>query len=117
MDQLPIKRLLLDSHIACEEGLYEFTIDCGAIYFGAVYNSDGDLTNVAQYFYTEACSRDDMQQSIGDKQLLSVDNRDYPVKSYLLTKNDADGTEWLRFHTIVPQSVDPDYFYQKYVGE
>jgi hypothetical protein len=57
-----------------------------------------------------------MQQAIGDKQLLSVDNRDYPVKSYLLTKNEH-GTEWLRFHAIIPQSVNPDYFYQKYVGE
>ncbi|MDF2928916.1 MAG: hypothetical protein K0Q75_1154 [Anaerospora sp.] len=51
-----------------------------------------------------------------EDELLSVDCRDFPAKAYLLTKEEQ-GNEWLRFHAIVPDEIDPDYFYQKYLGE
>jgi len=116
MNQLPVKRVLLDSRVANEDGTYEFTVDCGVVYFGAVYDNDGNLITVDQYFYTESCSRNDLENSVDNNELLSVDNRDYWAKTYLLTKQEGDN-EWLRFHAVVPQEIDPDYFHQKYIGE
>lgn len=116
MSELPVKKVFLDSETANEDGLFEFTVDCGAVYFGAVYDGDGQLTTVDQYFYTENYSREDLESAAKNVQLLSVDTRDYKPKTYLLTKMESE-QEWLRFHAIVPQEINPDYFYQKYVGE
>lgn len=116
MSQLPVKRVFLDSDIAAEDGIFEFVIDCGAVYFGAVYDSEGELTTVDQYFFSETYSREDLESASQDDQLLSVDNKDYWAKTYLLSKIKS-GQEWLRFHAVVPQEINPDYFYQKYVGE
>ncbi len=116
MTQLPIKRVFIDSRTANEDGNYEFTIDCGAVYFGAAYDNDGSLLAVDQYFYTDSCSQNDLERAVNGKDLLSVDIKDYPVKTYLLNKHER-GNEWLRFHAVVPQDVDPDYFHQKYIGE
>lgn len=116
MIEVPVKKIFVDSDTAVRNGIYEFTIDCGAVYFGAVYDGDGQLTAIDQYFYTEEASHDDMAEAAGDNQLLNVDSKDYWAKTYLLTKEEKD-QEWLRFHAVVPQTIDPDYFYQKYIGE
>lgn len=116
MSQLPIKRVFLDSDVVNEDGLFEFTVDCGAVYFGAVYDGDGQLTTVDQYFYTDTYSREDLESAAKNIQLLTVDDRDYQAKTYLITKVE-NGQEWLRFHAVVPQKINPDYFYQKYIGE
>jgi hypothetical protein len=115
MDQVPVDRIFLDIRTPMDNGSYEFTIDCGAVYFGAEYDDDGTLIAVDQYFYTDAFSRDDMEDSADNDALLSVDDRDFPLKVYLLTKQES-GTEWLRFHAVVPEEINPDYFYQKYLG-
>ncbi|MDD4601677.1 hypothetical protein SDC9_27462 [bioreactor metagenome] len=115
MSVLPVKRVFLDSDAANEDGLFEFTIDCGAVYFGAVYDGDGQLTTIDQYFYTENYSREDLDSAAKTVQLLAIDNRDYKAKTYLITKLE-NGQEWLRFHAVVAQEINADYFYQKYVG-
>ncbi|SDF48515.1 hypothetical protein [Sporolituus thermophilus] len=116
MTRIPVKRILFDSRTPDDNNTFEFTIDCGAVYFGAVYDGDGSLLTIDQYFYTDNFSRDDLDSVVVDDQLLAVDDRDFPTKTYLLTKGIA-GNEWLRFHAVVPDEIDPDYFYQKYVGE
>lgn len=116
MSAVPVERVFLDTRTPAMTGEYEFTIDCGAVYFGAVYSDEGTLQFVDQYFYTESFSRDDMDEALGVDDLLFVDNRDYPVKTYLLTKEDG-GDEWLRFHAVVPEEIDPAYFRQKYGGQ
>jgi hypothetical protein len=116
MSQVPVERIYLDLRTPDVTGQYEFTIDCGAVYFGAVYDDDGTLIAVDQYFYTENFSRDDMEDAIDTNELLFIDNRDYPVKSYLLTKEEG-GNEWLRFHAVVPEEINADYFHQKYIGD
>lgn len=116
MSPVPVEGVFLDIRTPDTQGEYEFTVDCGAVYFGAVYDGDGDLLAVDQYFYTEAFSRDDMEETLEIDELLSVDNRDFPVKTYLLSKEEQ-GKEWLRFHAVVPDQISPDYFYQKYIGD
>lgn len=116
MSRLPIKSIYLDSRMPDEDGTYEFTIDCGAVYFGAVYDDQGDLMFIDQYFYTDDFSQDNLTEAISQAELLTVENRDYPVKAYLLNKN-VDGNEWHRFHAIVTDSINPDYFHQKYIGD
>lgn len=116
MSQIPVKRVYLDSQNANETGNYEFTIDCGAVYFGAVYDNDGDLMTVDQYFYTERNSRDDLESAADSSELLSVDKRDFRSRTYMLTKDDGKN-EWIRFHAVVPQDINPDYFHNKYIGE
>ena len=115
MSRVPVERVFLDSRTPDTTGEYEFTIDCGAVYFGAVYSGEGSLQFVDQYFYTESFSREDMEEAADVTDLMFVDDRDYPVKTYLLTKED-DGNEWLRFHAVVPVVIDPEYFRQKYNG-
>jgi len=116
MGNLPIKKVLLDSQTATDEGEYEFIIDCESVYFNALYDNEGSLQCVDQYFYTEKRSYSDIESATKERELLSVDQHDFPVKSYLLAKQ-QQGNEWLRFHAVVPKMVDPDYFHQKYLGE
>ncbi|HMM21728.1 MAG TPA: hypothetical protein PKA10_13505 [Selenomonadales bacterium] len=116
MSPVSVDRIFFDIRTPAITGDYEFTVDCGAVYFGAVYNDDGTLRAIDQYFYTEAFSRDDMEEALEMDELLSVDSRDFPVKTYLLSREEA-GNEWLRFHAVVPEVIDPDYFHQKYIGE
>jgi len=116
MGQLPVKKVLLNSQTACDDGEFEFIIDCESVYFNALYDNDGQLQCVDQYFYTENRSHDDIGTATEEQELLNVDNIDFPVKSYLLAKQEQ-GNEWLRFHAVVPKEVDPDYFQQKYLGE
>lgn len=71
---------------------------------------------IDQYFYTPSRSHDDMERESMLKALLQVESDDFPVKAYLLAKEEA-GKEWIRFHAIVPQAVNGDYFFQKYIGE
>jgi len=116
MGQIPVQKIFINSQTASEEGEFEFVVDCESVYFNALYDNDGKLQCVDQYFYTPGRSHDDIDSAIEDEELLSVDNTDFPVKSYLLAKQEQ-GNEWLRFHAVVPKEVDPDYFYQKYLGE
>ncbi len=116
MNQLPVKRICLDGQTLSEDGVYEFTIDCGAVYFGAFYNNDGQLKSVDQYFYSERFSRDDLDDAMLDQQLYTVDDRDFPAKGYLLSKH-AAGKEWLRFHAVVPCAINPDYYHNKFIGD
>jgi hypothetical protein len=116
MSQLPVKRVCIEGQTLAAGSTYEFTVDCGAVYFGAVYDNEGQLQSVDQYFYTDRFSRDDVEGAIKDDQLLTVDDRDFPTKTYLLSK-DVSGKDWLRFHAIVPCSINPDYFYNKFIGE
>jgi len=116
MSRMPVKAVYLDSHMPDENGNYEFTIDCGAVCFGAVYDDQGDLMFIDQYFYTEHFSQDNLSEAISHAELLTVEDRDYPVKAYLLNKNVA-GNEWHRFHAIVSDAINPDYFHQKYIGD
>lgn len=116
MSRLPVKAVYLDSRMPDENGTYEFTIDCGAVYFGAVYDDQGDLMFVDQYFYSDDCSHDGLTEAVSHEEMLTVEDRDYPVKAYLLNK-DMEGNEWLRFHAVVSEAINPDYFHQKYIGE
>lgn len=116
MSPVLVDGVFMDREGPAEIGRYEFTVDCGAVYFGAVYNDDGTLMAVDQYFYSDTFSRDDLEEADEAEELLSVDERDFPVKAYLLTREE-NGEEWLRFHAVVPATIDPTYFQQKYVGE
>jgi hypothetical protein len=116
MGQIPVKKILLNSQAVSNEGEFEFIIDCESVYFNALYDNDGNLQYVDQYFYTENHSYDAMERAAAEHELLSVDNNDFPVKSYLLAKQEQ-GNEWMRFHAVVPKVVSPDYFHQKYLGE
>lgn len=116
MSAVPVDRIFVDSRAPGMTGQNEFTIDCGAVYFGAVYGEDGGLMSVDQYFYTEDFSRDDMEEALADTDLIFVDSGDFPVKTYLLTKEE-EGTEWLRFHAVIPDRINPAYFRHKYIGE
>lgn len=116
MSQLPVKKVYIDGKTLSEDGAYEFTVDCGAVYFGAAYDNEGKLISVDQYFYTDRFSRDDIEGAMKDDHLLTVDERDFPSKTYLLSKS-FSGKEWLRFHAVVPCAINPDYFYNKFMGE
>lgn len=116
MSPVSVERIFFDTRTPDVTGDFEFTVDCGAVYFGAVYNNDGTLRAIDQYFYTEAFSRDDMDEALDTDELLSVEGGDFPVKTYLLSREEG-GNEWLRFHAVVPDAIDPDYFHQKYIGE
>lgn len=116
MGQLPVKKVLLNSHTVSSQGEYEFVIDCESIYYNALYDNEGKLQGVDQYFYTDKLSYKDLASATKEQELLSVDENDFPVKSYMLAKREQD-KEWLRFHAVVPKTVDPDYFHQKYVGD
>ncbi|MDF2572677.1 MAG: hypothetical protein K0R55_4281 [Sporomusa sp.] len=116
MSQLPVKKVYIDGRSLSEDGTYEFTVDCGAVYFDAIYDNDGKLKSIEQYFYTDRFSRDDLDSALQDNQLLTVDERDFPAKPYLLSKI-ISGQDWLRFHAVVPCAVNPDYFYNKFIGE
>jgi len=116
MGQLPVKKILLNSQTATVQGEYEFIIDCESIYYNALYNNEGNLQGIDQYFYTEKLSYEDLDDATEEQELLNVDENDFPVKSYMLAKQEQ-GKEWLRFHAVVPKVVDPGYFYQKYLGD
>ena len=116
MGQLPVKKVLINSDTAYDEGEFEFVIDCESVYFNALYDNDGKLQCVDQYFYTKNRSHDDIESACEEQELLNVDNSDFPVKGYLLAKQEQ-GNEWLRFHAVVPKEVDPDYFQQKYLND
>ena len=116
MGKLPIKKVLLNSQTMTAEGEFEFIIDCESVYFNALYDNDGKLQYLDQYFFTEHRSHDDMDSATREQEFLGVDDQDFPVKSYLLAKEEQ-GNEWLRFHAVVPKEVNPDYFHQKYLGE
>jgi hypothetical protein len=112
MSQIPIRRVLMDT-CTPNHGTYDFTIDCGAVCFDASYDGDGKLSTIDQYFFTEQYSRDDLEAS---DSLVNVDDSDFPAKTYLLTR-ELKGNEWLRFHAVVQQKINPDYFFDKYVTE
>lgn len=114
MGELPIKKVLLNSQTANHEGECEFIIDCEAVYFNAIYDNGGQLQCVDQYFYTENHSHDDIESAAAEQELLSVDQEDFPAKSYLLAKQEQ-GEEWLRFHAVVPKMINHEYFHQKYL--
>lgn len=114
MGQLPVRKVLLHSETANSEGECEFIIDCEAVYFNAIYDNGGKLQCVDQYFYTENHSHDDIESATAEEELLSVDQHDFPVKSYLLAKQEQ-GDEWLRFHAVVPKTIDHEYFHHKYL--
>ena len=116
MTVIEVERVLFDGRSPDAMSQYEFTIDCGVVYFGAVYDGEGELQSIDQYFYTSETSRDDLEEAIAESELLSVDNHDFPVKTWLLIKQDK-GNEWMRFHAVVADQIDPDYFYQKYLGD
>jgi hypothetical protein len=116
MSQIPVKKVYLNSKITSHIASYEFSIDCGAVYFGAIYDDEGNLQTVDQYFYTERYSRDDLESAAVGSDFLSVDSKDYRARTYLLTKYDGKN-EWLRFHAVVPQEINPEYFNQKYIGD
>ncbi len=116
MGRLPVKKVLLNSKTVSDEGEYEFIIDCESIYFDVGYDNEGALQFVDQYFYTDRNSQGDLEFAAEQNILLNVDDNDFPVKSYLLAKQEQ-GNEWLRFHAVVPKTVDPGYFHQKYLGE
>lgn len=115
MSKVPVERVYI-GRIPFAGNNYEFTVDCGAVYFDVVYDEEGTLLQIKQYFYSEADAEEEIEETVEQDELLSVDCRDYPAKAYLLTKEE-NGNEWLRFHAIVPDEIDPDYFYQKYLGE
>lgn len=116
MSPVAVNKVFLDRGAPDAIGRFEFTVDCGAVYFGAVYNDDGTLMAVDQYFFTDDFSRDDLGGAEDEDEMLSVDERDFPVKTYLLTRQ-VRGSEWLRFHAVVPADIDSAYFGQKYIGE
>jgi hypothetical protein len=113
---VPINKILLNTHTPGENN-FEFTVDCGAVYFGAVYDKVGHLQHIDQYFYTEATSRWDLASAISHGDEIIVDDQDFPAETYLVTKEGEDGEEWLRFHAIVPDIIDTNYFAQKYLNE
>ena len=115
MSTMPVKRILLDKRTSAS-GTYEFDVDCGAVYFGVVYDGEGNLVSIDQYFYCDTLSSDDMDDAIYSDDLLSVDSKDFLVKAYLLS-TDIKGNEWLRFHAVVQEKIDSGYFNQKYIGE
>lgn len=112
MSQISINKIYMDKY-APEQGSYEFTLDCGAVYFDAFYDGEGNLAAIDQYFFTEEYSRDDLDES---DELINIDDHDFPAKTYLLTQ-EVDGNEWLRFHAVVKQEINPDYFFGKYIGD
>lgn len=114
MSVLPIARIFLDSTTPQTAEHYEFTLDCGAVYFGAMYDTNGQLAAINQYFYTENTSRDDLNSAMGYNQLISVDKQDFPAKAYLLRRQ-IKAREWLHFHAVVPQTIDPEYWRRKYL--
>ncbi len=116
MSFLPVDRILFDSRLPDDNGNFEFILDNGAVYFGTVYDGDGSLLTIDQYFFSRDFCREKMESAIDNRELLQIDISDFPVKTYMLNKN-IDGTEWLRFHAVVPSQIDPDYYYQKYIGE
>lgn len=116
MGRIPVRRVLLNSQVANDEGEFEFVIDCESIYFDVGYDNAGELQTIEQYFFTGRNSHADIHAAVEEQNLLSVDDSDFPVKGYLLAKQE-EGNEWLRFHAVVPKKVDPDYFHQKYLGE
>jgi len=116
MSCVPVRKIYFDSRTPQQDGTFEFTIDCGAVYFGAVYDNDGTLLTIDQYFFTENFSREALNSAVETEDLLTVDDQDYIAKAYLLTKN-INGNEWLRFHAVVPEIINPDYFHAKYLGE
>ena len=116
MGRIPVRRVFFNSQVASDEGEFEFVIDCESIYFDVAYDNAGNLQSLEQYFFTSRNSHADIDEAVEGHNLLSVDDSDFPVKSYLLAKQE-EGNEWLRFHAVVPKTVDPDYFHQKYLGE
>ena len=114
MSRVPVERVYI-GRLPLSGNNYEFTVDCGAVYFDAVYDRAGALLQINQYFYSEADAEEEMEAAGEQEELFSVDYRDFPAKAYLLTKEEK-GNEWLRFHAIVPEEIDPEYFYQKYLG-
>lgn len=112
---VPIHKILLNTFTP-DDNNFEFTIDCGAVYFGAVYDKKGGLQHIDQYFYTENASRWDLASAIAHGEEILVDEEDYPVEAYLITKQEG-GEEWLRFHAVVPDRLDTEYFAQKYLNE
>lgn len=116
MNHMPVKNIFLDRRLEETDGSYEFTIDCGSVYFGAVYDQAGDLLFIDQYFYSDDYSREDLSDAIIHKDLLSVEQSDFPVKAYLLTRSWGE-QEWLHFHAVVSQNINPNYFETKYIGD
>jgi len=116
MSPVPVEGVFMDSRALRASGEHEFTIDCGAVYFGAVYTPDGTLMFVDQYFFSEGFSRGDMAAAQAAADLLAVDGADFPARTFLLTKEEG-GSEWLRFHAVVPERIDPAYFRARYGGE
>lgn len=116
MSRLQVDDIFLDSRMLAENGTYEFIVDCDAVYFGAVYDGNGNLIAIDQYFFTKDWSRDALADANDALELLNIDFGEFPVDPYLLTK-ERNGKEWLRFHAVVPKRIDTEYFYEKYIGD
>jgi hypothetical protein len=112
---IPVDKISLNAHTPGDND-FAFTIDCGAVYFGAIYDNTGHLQYIDQYFYTENSSRWDLASAVAHGEEIIVDEDDFPVETYLLTKQER-GEEWLRFHAVVPDNIDTSYFAQKYLLE
>jgi hypothetical protein len=115
MTEIPVDNVSLNTHTPGENS-FEFTIDCGGVYFGAVYDRAGHLEYIDQYFYTPNASHSDLTSAIAYGDEVLVDEDDFPTKTYLLTKEEA-GHEWMRFHAVVPDQIDTNYFAHKYINE
>lgn len=113
-NKLPIENIYIDTRTLDEHGPFEFTVDCGSVYFGAVYDGDGSLQAIDQYFYSKDYSHDDLEGSYEEHEIVDVEDEDFPVETYMLNKYE-DGNEWLRFHAIVPDKINTHYFYEKYI--
>lgn len=112
---IPVDHISLNIHTPGDNN-FEFTIDCGAVYFGAVYDHHGRLAHIDQYFFTDKASRWDLASAVAHGDETIIDEQDYPVTAYLITKNE-NGEEWLRFHAIVPDIIDTTYFARKYINQ
>jgi len=112
---IPVDHISLNTHTPGSNN-FEFTIDCGAVYFGAVYDNDGRLAHIDQYFFTDNASRWDLASAVSHGDEVVIDEQDFPVSTHLITKKE-NGEEWLRFHAIVPDIIDTAYFARKYINE
>ena len=111
---IPVDNISLNIHTPGENN-FEFTIDCGAVYFGAVYDKNGRLKHIDQYFFTDKASRWDLASAVTHGDEIIIDEQDYGVTAHLVTKQE-NGEEWLRFHAVVPDIIDTAYFARKYIN-
>jgi hypothetical protein len=113
MSRVPVDRVFLDRRGPTVTGECEFTVDCGSVYFGAVYAGDGNLLTVDQYFYSEEFSHTTWRRR--SPRVLISWTTGISGEDVLLRRGGRRGV------AAVPrggaEGVDPDYYRQKYIGE